>query len=204
MRAVFWGAVLTLCCAGAQAQMPTQTPARPGAQPPSSTSSTSSTPSAAASAAVPAYIGQRDSSPQELQAIAKLTEDFQAAVAAKNSRALSALMFSANILFASPAADSVAQRVRDTADVTFDGIGGAGLGGFLRFVATSPQALQQKFYNVRIVQDGHVATVDFDYDFLVDGRSENHGVESWQLYKTEGNWKILSVVWSMHAAGSRP
>lgn len=182
------------CCAGAQAQVPMPMPARPGG--PAAMPSAPSAP--------PPYIGQHDSSPQEVQAITRLTEDFQAAVAAKNARALSALMFSANILFTSPAADSVAQRVRDTADVTFDGIGGAGLGGFLRLVATAPQALQEKFYNVRIVQDGQVASVDFDYDFLVDGRTENHGVQSWQLYKTEGNWKILSAVWSAHAAGGQP
>jgi hypothetical protein len=199
-----WSVALVFCCAGAGAQAQAQAqvpmPMPMPMQPPAAAQARPAAGPFPDPAVAPAYVGQRDSSPQELQAITRLTEDFQAAIAAKNSRALSALMFSANIVFVSPATDAVAQRVRDSNDVTFDGIGGPGLGGFLRFIATSPQSLQEKFYNVHIVQDGNVASVDFDYDFLIDGRSENHGLESWQLYKTEGSWKILSVLWSTHAA----
>lgn len=184
-----YAAVLLLACAGAQAQVSTAVPAR--------TQYTRVAPTSAAPA-VSAEPAPRENAPQELAAITRLTQDYQGAIASKNPRALSALMFSANILFATPATDAVAQHVRDSSDVTFDGIGGAGLGGFLRFIAGSPQALRQRIDNVRIVQDGVIASVDFDYDFLMDGRSVNHGMQSWQLYKTEGSWKILSAVWSSH------
>jgi hypothetical protein len=178
-----YAAVLLLACAGAQAQAQVQLQAPPPGRP---------------APALEHAAAPRENAPQELAAITRLTQDYQGAIAAKNPRALSALMFSANILFATPATDAVAQHVRDSSDVTFDGIGGAGLGGFLRFIAGSPQALRQRIDNVRIVQDGVIASVDFDYDFLMDGRTVNHGMQSWQLYKTEGSWKILSAVWSSH------
>jgi len=151
---------------------------------------------------IPSYIGQHASTPDDLRAITGVTEQFRAALLAKNTRQLSSLLFSANILFASPADDKVAQRIRDTADVNFDGISGAGVSGFLNFVGNSPKPVEEKFYNLQIVQDGNVAAVNFDYDFLIDGQSQNHGIESWQLYKTEGNWKIISIVWSYHPAAT--
>jgi hypothetical protein len=178
---------LALLAASAFAQTP---PAAPSAVP------------SAVPPAVPSYIGQHASTAEDLRAITAVTEQFRAALLAKNTRQLSSLLFSANILFTSPADDKVAQSIRDTADVNFDGISGAGVSGFLSFVGNSPKAIEERFYNLQIVQDGHVATVTFDYDFLMDGQPQNHGIESWQLYKTEGNWKIISIVWSSHAAAN--
>lgn len=69
-----------------------------------------------------------------------------------------------------------------------------------RIARASDKPVEEKFYDVRITQDDNLALVMFDYEFLVDGKMENYGIESWQLMKTAGKWKIFSVVWSQHPA----
>ncbi len=55
---------------------------------------------------------------------------------------------------------------------------------------------EETFSAVDIRTDGSVASVDFDFEFLVDGKRINRGLEAWHLVKTEAGWKILSVVYS--------
>ena len=50
--------------------------------------------------------------------------------------------------------------------------------------------------NVVIDTDGDVASVNFDYAFLVDGKEMNRGREMMHLVRTEGGWKIISVIFS--------
>ena len=37
-----------------------------------------------------------------------------------------------------------------------------------------------------------------NYDFLVNDKVTNSGVEHWQVCKIDGQWKILSVVWTSY------
>lgn len=152
-----------------------------------------------ASAQVPGHVGRYDSSPSDTEAILQLTKDFQAALMGKDAKKLSALLLNSRILFSSPASPAAVQKRREEGKVTFDGVDPAGASSFLAFVAASAEPIEEKFYNLRITQDGHLAWVMFDFDFLEAGRVENHGLEVWQLIKTgDGSWKILSVVWSSH------
>ena len=155
----------------------------------------------AAFAQTPAYIGRHESTPEDLKAITKVTDDFQEALIKKDIKLLSSLMYNSNILFSAPADDGFVKQMREKTDVNFDGVAGKdGYGNFAKFIATSKQPVQEKFYNIKITQDRHVAWVIFDYEFLIDNKTQNVGVESWQMYKTDGKWKIFSVVWSMHGA----
>jgi len=38
----------------------------------------------------------------------------------------------------------------------------------------------------------------FDDEFLVGGKAENYGVETWQMIKVPAGWKIASVMWTMN------
>ena len=68
-----------------------------------------------------------------------------------------------------------------------------------QLLGSSKETLEEKVYNVNVTQDGPVAWVMFDYQFLRAGTVSNHGVETWQMFKPDGKtWKILSVVWSSH------
>ena len=130
-----------------------------------------------------------------------MTKDFRAALVGKDSRKLSALLPNSKILFSSPASPTRVRKQREEADVNFDGIDPAGASAFLDFVAKSAEPIEEKFYNIKITQDRHVAWVMFDFEFVQANKVENYGLETWQLLKTEGNtWKILSVVWSSHGS----
>lgn len=63
---------------------------------------------------------------------------------------------------------------------------------------------EEKFYNIRIQEDGFIATVYFDYSFWLEGKKLNWGAESWGLIKTNGEWKIVSVIFSVEEESVRP
>jgi ketosteroid isomerase-like protein len=134
----------------------------------------------------PAYIGRYERSPQDMKALLKLTEDFRSALREKNVSRLSELVLDSTILFASPG-------------IPYDGAASRGYERFARYVGASSTALEQKFYNIQITQDGHIGWVTFDFEFLQDAKVVNYGVETWQVLKTaDGQWKILTAIWSSH------
>jgi ketosteroid isomerase-like protein len=154
---------------------------------------------AGAASPVPDYIGRHVSTPQDTQAINKVVADFQTAIKTKDSKLLSTLVLNANILFDSPLGPEGIAMVRNKHDVNFDGIRAGGYNGFAQFIGTSKDALEEKFYNVKITQDGNVAWVMFDYEFLENGKTQNYGVETWQMIKVaDAQWKIVSVMWTMN------
>ncbi len=57
-------------------------------------------------------------------------------------------------------------------------------------------AEEEKFYNVKIIEDGFIASVTFDYSFWKKGKKINWGKESWGMIKTQGQWKITGVIFS--------
>lgn len=63
---------------------------------------------------------------------------------------------------------------------------------------------EEKFYNIRITEDGYIATVFFDYSFWMNGKKLNWGAESWGLIKINGVWKIVSVIFSVEEEPIRP
>ena len=145
------------------------------------------------------YTSRRETSPDDSKAILQVMTKFQDAIKTKDPKALSTLVLNDHILFTKVLDGKEKQMINDSSDVNFDGIN---YGGYLRFaqlLATSKETVEEKFYNVNVTQDGPVAWVMFDYQFLRAGTVSNHGVETWQMFKPDGKiWKILSVVWSSH------
>ena len=157
--------------------------------------------SLSASAQGTAYSRPPVTTAADVEAIMQVTVDFRSALSRKDVPALTALLLSENILFTSPPPPSFAKRKREQGQPRFTGAEPGGFAGFSAFVASSTVQLQAKFYNIKITQDGHLAWVSFDFEFLAGEKIENYGVESWQLLKTaDEQWKILSVVWSSHGA----
>lgn len=64
--------------------------------------------------------------------------------------------------------------------------------------------IEEKFYNVQIVEDGYIASVIFDYSFWYKNKKLNWGKESWGLIKTNGQWKITSVIFSIEYEAINP
>lgn len=56
--------------------------------------------------------------------------------------------------------------------------------------------IEEKFYNIQILEDRYIATLLFDYSFWEAGKKTNWGKESWTMIRTNGQWKITAVVFS--------
>jgi ketosteroid isomerase-like protein len=152
---------------------------------------------AAADSAAPAHIGRHTSTPQDTQAINKVIDDFKAGIKTKNVKLLSSLLLNSNILFDAPGSPRDMAFAHEKYDTTYDGLRAGGYAEFARFIETSKGAVEERFYNVKITQDTNVAWVMFDYEFLVDGKAQNYGVETWRMMKVaDDKWKIASVMWT--------
>jgi len=67
---------------------------------------------------------------------------------------------------------------------------------FAKFVSTTTKSLNPRHTNVVIHTDGTIATLYFDFVFLIDGQEENRGSETWQMVKGVDGWRIASIVYS--------
>lgn len=50
--------------------------------------------------------------------------------------------------------------------------------------------------NVQIHSDGTIASVYFHFIFLIDGKEQNRGSETWVLVKGSDGWRIATIVYS--------
>jgi ketosteroid isomerase-like protein len=147
----------------------------------------------------PVYIGKHTSTSQDSTAINKVIEDFGAAIRNKDAKLLSTLVLHSNILFDAPTAPEGIAMMRDKVDANFDGLRSGGYSDFARFIGTTKDQVEEKFYNVKITQDKNVAWVMFDYEFVVNGKTQNYGIETWQMMKAvDEKWKIASVMWTIN------
>lgn len=69
---------------------------------------------------------------------------------------------------------------------------------FAKAIERSPGRHEEVFSDIDIHTDGTVASVDFDFVYVVDGKPVNRGLEAWQLAKTGDGWKIVSLIYSSH------
>lgn len=67
---------------------------------------------------------------------------------------------------------------------------------FADFIKTTTHSPREDFKNIRIQTDGLAGTIYFDYAFFLDGKQTNHGVETWQVVKTDQGWKISALIYS--------
>lgn len=67
---------------------------------------------------------------------------------------------------------------------------------FLQFVGSTKSSIEENFHNVRIHTDGSVGSVYFDFEFMMDGKVQNHGAETWQMVRTDTGWKIAAMLYS--------
>ena len=147
----------------------------------------------------PKYIGQYKSTPEDLAAIQLVIKKFQTAIKTNDGKLLSTLVISNSILFSSPLPPEAIKLTREKKDVNFNGMTPNGYEDFARSIQTSKNANEEKFYNLKVTQDGNVAWVQFDYEFVSNKKTNNYGIEVWQMFKSmDESWKIFSVVWSMN------
>jgi hypothetical protein len=67
---------------------------------------------------------------------------------------------------------------------------------FASFVSNSKVSLEPRHSHVRIYSDGTIAAAYFDFEFMMDGKLENRGSETWQLVKGPEGWRIAAITYS--------
>ena len=65
---------------------------------------------------------------------------------------------------------------------------------FMEMVAQPhPQVLDERIWNVNVQVNGALATLWCDYAFYVGDTFSHCGVDAFQLYQSQGGWKIFSI-----------
>ena len=138
-----------------------------------------------------------NSNADDLAKIRDVLEEYRQDIIRKDGYAITKLVLNHNVLFhhinTQKEIDSARKR-----NAQFDGIGPSHLDELVEIFATSKDRLEGKLQNIEIRQDGPLGMVTFNYDFYVNDKLTNSGLEHWQLCKIDGQWKILSIVWTRY------
>lgn len=67
---------------------------------------------------------------------------------------------------------------------------------FARLVSTAKAGFNPTHTHLQMNSDGTIASVYFDFIFLIDGKEQNRGSEAWQLVKGSEGWRIAAISYS--------
>ncbi|WP_075794708.1 DUF4440 domain-containing protein [Massilia putida] len=147
----------------------------------------------AACLAAPAHAAAADT---DTDAIRQVVHQFQSAIVARDGKTLGSLFVQdggswLSVLDDAAYADAKARNpaAKKLMPSTWQ--------KFADFVQHSAKPIEERFYDVRIDTNGAVASVWFDFDFLVDGKVTNRGSETWQLVRADDGWKIQAMLYSV-------
>ncbi|HEX6802843.1 MAG TPA: hypothetical protein VF133_04120 [Terriglobales bacterium] len=138
-----------------------------------------------------------NSNGDDITRIRGVLEEFRQDIIRKDGYAITKLVLNPNVLFHHANTQEEVDSARKS-NAQFDGIGPSQLDGFAKFLATSKDKVEERFRNIEIRQDGPLGLVTFNYDFVENGKVTNSGIEHWQVFKIDGQWKILSLVWTSY------
>jgi len=138
-----------------------------------------------------------NSNADDLTKIRSLLEEFRQDIIHKDGYALTKLVLNPNVLFHHTNDQEEVDSARKY-NAQFDGIGPSQLDGFAKLLATSKDKLEERFRNIEIRQDGPLGLVTFNYDCVINDKVHHSGLEVWQVCRIDGQWKILSVVWTVY------
>ena len=127
--------------------------------------------------------------------IAQLMGQYHQAVASHNSARMASMFVDQGSTWFNVLSDAAYARAR-AKDPAASKIRHSSFQEFAKFLASSHAALDPRHSNVRILTDGTVASVYFNFVFLIDGKPENQGSETWQLVKGTNGWKIAAITYS--------
>jgi hypothetical protein len=67
---------------------------------------------------------------------------------------------------------------------------------FAKLISTSKASFNPTHTHLEENSDGTIASVYFDFVFLVDGKEQNRGSETWVLVKGSDGWRIAAITYS--------
>lgn len=135
--------------------------------------------------------------------IHNLINEFKSAIKNKDSVALTNLFYDKKITWISVAHDKSFEYGKRL-DPNSKEIQQSGAFELLNDPQLKGIGLEEKFYNINIFTDGKLATVVFDYKFLMGSTTTNWGAESWQLVKINNSWKIYNLMYTFNFLNVKP
>jgi hypothetical protein len=140
----------------------------------------------------PSRVGKHQNDPAEKHAIERVLSTYTASVSKDDEATFSSILLNDQIPFS-----STGELRLDKADAAH--LQTSRYAGFKQAIFASGQHYEQKFYNVRIEQDGHLAQVSLDF---VTKNTLTHkagyGWKSLTLLKVGGQWKIASEFYTAY------
>lgn len=141
-------------------------------------------------------LARQSSDPVAEAEVREVVERFRAAIVNGDGEGLRALFLSQQAL-SQPGVWLSVDRVAATADRPASlQLDPGSHEAFARGLENPNRRQEEIFSDIDIRTDGAVASVDFDFVYLVDGKPVNLGLEAWQLAKTDAGWKIVSLIYS--------
>jgi hypothetical protein len=67
---------------------------------------------------------------------------------------------------------------------------------FAKVVSTSKASFNPTHTHVQVNSDGTIGSLYFDFVFLIDGKEQNRGSETWVLVKGGNGWRIAAITYS--------
>ena len=143
--------------------------------------------------AVPAYT--RAQAERDLLGV---IETFRTSIIRKDKVAFLALFHNGTVVWQGVDSDALMAKSGRRADVdakaAFDPARSPR--SFIEGIANEKDRSEERFDNIAIDTDGDVASITFDFVYLLNGRPINVGKESWHLVRSVNGWKIVSVIYS--------
>jgi hypothetical protein len=132
---------------------------------------------------------------QDIKEIRQVMNSFHQAVTTHNGKRLASLFILEGSTWLNVLSDEAYERAKAKSPTTTK-IRVSSYDKFARFVSESKATLDPKHSHVKIQTDGTIATVYFDFEFLIDGKAQNRGAETWQLVKGSEGWQIAAITYS--------
>jgi len=136
----------------------------------------------------------QDISPEKLD-IEKVVQNFRHSIIEKDSALFHGLFHEDPVVWIGVVKDSTQKKILEREPANTKNFSRDNYRSFFKFIMKSGNQ-EEKFENIKIINDDVIATVTFDYSFWNEKKMTNWGSEYWQLIKTEGKWKIVSVIYS--------
>lgn len=139
--------------------------------------------------------GATTTAPQDLADIQHVMDIYHHAVAAHDGKGVSSLFLNQASTLVSVLSDQsfVAVKAKNAA---VQKVRISSSQDFAHFVSNTKSALDPRHEDVQIKSDGTVASVYFHFEFVIDGKIQNRGDETWQLVKTVDGWRIVIITYS--------
>jgi hypothetical protein len=133
--------------------------------------------------------------PEDTLEVRKVMDTFHRAVVKHDGAQIAALFIPEGSVWLNVLSDAAYARMQaKSASVAKIRVGS--YKEFAGFVSNSKASLEPRHSHIRIQSDGTIATAYFDFEFMVDGKVENHGSETWQLIKGSDGWRIAAISYS--------